>query len=143
MLQMKHLCAALALSFSSALVVAQAAVEVTNAVVRPLIPGQTNTAVYLELSNQTRRDQTLVAVTTSAASVAEVHQTMQHHDMMKMEKMDGLEIPQGEIVRLMPGGLHIMLMGVDAEELNDGEIDLTLTFESGLETRVTATFEAY
>ena len=48
---------------------------------------------------------------------------------MKMRHVDAVEIPPGESVRLEPGGLHVMLMGVDPA-LEAGErISVTLVFE--------------
>ncbi len=48
---------------------------------------------------------------------------------MKMRHVRALEIVPGEAVRLEPGGLHVMLMGVFSR-LEPGErIPVTLVFE--------------
>lgn len=48
---------------------------------------------------------------------------------MKMRHVDAVDIPPGESVRLEPGGLHLMLTGVDPP-LEAGEsICVTLVFE--------------
>jgi len=51
------------------------------------------------------------------------------NDVMKMHKLDMLEIPAGESFQFKPGGAHIMLIGLNAP-LKDGEqIDLELILE--------------
>jgi copper(I)-binding protein len=51
--------------------------------------------------------------------------------MSGMHMIDGIDIPAGGTVTLAPGGLHVMLMGLQGP-LNVGDqVELTLTFEKG------------
>ena len=48
---------------------------------------------------------------------------------MKMRRVGAIEIPPGESVRLEPGGLHMMLMGVSSPLETGERISVTLVFE--------------
>ncbi|MDZ7729710.1 MAG: copper chaperone PCu(A)C [Dehalococcoidia bacterium] len=53
------------------------------------------------------------------------------------ELADGIEVPAGGEVTLVPGDLHVMLMNIE-EPLEDGdEVTLTLTFENAGEVSFT------
>ncbi len=99
----------------------------------PLIHGAsgtpTNSAVYLSLQNLgTAADRLLGGRTPVAASV-ELHRSFLEGDVMRMEKVDALDLPPDSVVDLRPGGLHLMLLDL-AGPLEDGEeLELTLFFE--------------
>jgi copper(I)-binding protein len=48
---------------------------------------------------------------------------------MRMQPTGPLPVPAGGQVRLEPGGLHIMLIGLHQDLTTDSEFVLTLTFE--------------
>ena len=64
------------------------------------------------------------------ADRVEIHEMKMDGEVMKMRQLaDGLEIPAGGEVVLMPGGYHIMFIGIDTQ-FKDGETrKVTLTFE--------------
>jgi copper(I)-binding protein len=99
----------------------------------------TNSAAFMTLQNQSDTDERLVsaAVSDTIASIVEIHETtVDENDVMQMRPVDGVSVPAGESVELRPGGLHIMLMGLQ-RNLDEGEtVLLTLTFESGLEKTI-------
>jgi copper(I)-binding protein len=53
-----------------------------------------------------------------------------------MGEVEALEIPPGETVRLAPGGMHVMFMGLDAPLTADGSVPATLVFETAGEIEV-------
>jgi copper(I)-binding protein len=89
----------------------------------------TNSAVYLTLQNAGDTPDRLLGGRTPAASAVEVHQSRLVDDVMRMEKLDGLELPPGSRVELKPGGVHLMLMGLTRSLEEGGELELTLSFE--------------
>jgi len=98
-------------------------------------PAGANGALYFEIANEGDGADHLIGATTSAAESAQLHQTTTSDDgLMGMTPVDDLEIPAGESVSFEPGGLHVMLMGVDA--LEDGDtIEVDLEFqETGIVT---------
>ncbi|MFQ3566021.1 MAG: copper chaperone PCu(A)C [Aggregatilineales bacterium] len=86
-------------------------------------------AAYMNILNRGQDDDRLIAASTNVA-VVEIHETTMDGDLMRMREIPGIDLAAGEIVRLQPGGLHLMLL--DAEPLVEGEaVALTLEFESG------------
>ena len=55
--------------------------------------------------------------------------------MMRMRRIEKIEVPAGETVTLKPGGLHVMLIGLK-QTLEPGDaVDLTLVFEDEAKKR--------
>lgn len=80
----------------------------------------------------------LIAVSTPAAKMAGLHETRQVDGVMKMQHVDGIDVPADGMLEMKPGGYHIMLMGLNAPLKEGDEIDLTLTFEKAGEVKVKA-----
>ena len=104
-----------------------------NARVRALLPGQSKTVGYVDLSNQGDSAVTLIKATSAHARVIEIHSTGRRGDMVTMRRVDSLEIPAKDTVRLAPGGLHLMLFGV---EHLPPSIEIALHWATGDITRV-------
>ncbi len=92
------------------------------------------TGGYVTITNTGTSADTLVGVQVDHVNSVELHQTIVENDVARMEPMtNGIEIPAGATVALAPGGLHMMLMGVE-ETLAMGEtLSMTLVFASGTE----------
>jgi periplasmic copper chaperone A len=112
--------AALALSAPLA-----AQVIVSDPWARGVVAGQKTTGAYFTLMSAT--DATLVAVSSPAAKIVEIHEMRLDGGVMKMSAVEKLPLPAGRNVNLTPGGYHVMLMDLRAP-LKDGDIvPLTLT----------------
>lgn len=110
--------------------------EVADARIRDLIPGQDKTAAYLTLRNHGDSPLTLVGAETAVARTVEMHTTQRDGDVMRMRRLSGVEIPAGGTVRFEPGGHHLMLFGVRSlDERNE----VRLLFADG--SSRTATFD--
>lgn len=106
---------------------AQAQVEVKDAWIRGMVPGQDTTGAFMRLTSKT--DAKLVGVKTPAAGMADIHQTKMDGGVMRMRHVEGIALPAGKPVALEPGGYHVMLMHV-APPLKEGEsVPLTLIVE--------------
>ena len=92
------------------------------------------------LINDGDTDATLVAATTTAAGIAEVHETTADDSgAMVMRKVDGgVDVPAGGELRLEPGGHHLMLMDLAGPLTAGSEITLLLEFSDGSTVEVTA-----
>ncbi|MCC6945739.1 MAG: copper chaperone PCu(A)C [Thermomicrobiales bacterium] len=96
-------------------------------------------AAYMTIANNGDSADRLVAVETDAAGVAEIHEVADVSGVMTMRPLDdGLEIPAGESVELMPGGYHVMMIGLTGDLMPGETFDLTLTFEHAGDVTVTA-----
>ena len=56
---------------------------------------------------------------------------------MQMQQVDGIDVPAGGETTLEPGGLHVMLIGVDTELAEGDTVDVTLGFENARERGLT------
>lgn len=95
-----------------------------------LIHGQT-TAVFMELVNNGNLDHELVAATTPAAKLVQLHSTMSHHGDSAMQQISGITINPHKEKNLKPGGLHLMLMNIQKHLIRNQTIPITLIFNDG------------
>lgn len=106
-------------------------VEVTDAWIRLAPPGVKVHAGYLTVSNRGTEARYLVAVKSPAFSRAEMHISREKNGVATMEHLAQVTIPPGKSVTFAPGGLHVMLMGVNEEQAGDAAVPLTLVFRNG------------
>lgn len=123
------------LLLSSALLLAShialADVYVESAYVRAVPPGQMNSAAFMQLKNEGPEDITLVAAKSQVANNVELHTHTQDNGVMRMRQISEISLPAGEVIKLQPGGMHIMLIGL-TQNLSAGEnISLSLEFSDG------------
>ncbi|WP_120798650.1 copper chaperone PCu(A)C [Thiocapsa rosea] len=117
-----------ALTLSSA---AMADVQVSDSYARAVPPGQPNSAAFLTLKNTSDEQVALQSASSSAADVVELH-THSHVDgVMQMHKVPRITLNGNETVVLEPGGLHMMLIGLNQSLITGEQIDLTLNFSDG------------
>lgn len=91
-------------------------------------------AAYLNLNNPSGNAIHLVSasVDASVAAKVEIHTTKMHDGMMQMQELEqGLVVNAGESVMLQPGGIHIMLMGLESPLVAGQSFDLSLSFSDG------------
>lgn len=107
------------------------ATHLMEAHVRAMPPGSTTTAAFFILHNPSAHDAAVVGGTSPAAASVELHAHVQEGDTFKMRQIDRIDVPAGEQVRLEPGGLHVMLIGLKAPLAVGDTLSLTLEFEGG------------
>lgn len=87
-----------------------------------------NGAAFLLIENAGEADR-LVAVGGDVAEHVELHTHEMEGDVMKMRRVEAVEVPAHGSAVLRPGSYHIMLLGLK-QPLREGErFPLTLTFE--------------
>ena len=102
----------------------------SNFQARESIGSTKNSVIYGEI--RAVKPDRLIGVSTSFASVAELHEHINDNDVMRMREVDGgLAINPGRPMIMKPGGYHIMLMGLHERLMVGKLIDLKLEFESG------------
>lgn len=112
--------------------VAQAGdVSVEEGYVRAMPPGQPVSAAFMTLSNAGKQVRTVVAFSTPVAARAELHRSVREGDQVRMEELAQLTIAPGEQVKLAPGGLHLMLIGMQRSPSPGDEVSVTVQFQDG------------
>lgn len=92
---------------------------------------------YMAITNAAKTDETLLEVRMNGIARTELHlSATDDNGVATMTKQDGIAIPKGETVTLMPGGLHVMFMGLTNPFDVDTQIAATLVFENAGEMDV-------
>lgn len=103
---------------------------VSNAWARFSVTGMTASGVFLDIHNQGKQNDTLIAVSTPAAGHSEIHESSEHNGMMHMQPLpDGLPLPAQQTTHLQPGSMHIMLMDLKQPLKPGTTIPLKLVFK--------------
>ena len=120
----------LAVGFVLGLAPLQAAsqsIRVTDAWVRPPLPGQKHAAAYIELTSD--RKAALVAAGSSVAERVEMHSMTTEDGIMRMRPLPRIDLPAGQTVKLVPGGMHLMLFDVKQALKPGDKVPLTLSVQ--------------
>lgn len=86
-------------------------------------------AAYVSIANRGGATDRLVKVATPVARRADIHTHVRDGDILRMRRVPDLTIKPGETTVFRPGGLHIMLMGLDAPLRKGASFPMTLTFQ--------------
>ena len=112
-----------------ALPLAHAQVKVNDPWVRGTVAQQRGTGMFVQLTSA--QPARLVAASSPAAGVVEIHEMTMQGDVMRMRAIPSLELPAGKTVELKPGGLHLMLIDLK-QPLEPGKtVPVTLVVETG------------
>jgi copper(I)-binding protein len=106
-------------------------VEVRDAYARAVPPGQSNSAMFMQLTNDSGTDRAVVGAESPVCKAAELHTHIHQGGMMMMRRIDRIDLPAGKTVALQPGGLHVMLIGLKRLLVPGESVDLTLIFADG------------
>jgi periplasmic copper chaperone A len=96
------------------------------------VVGQDTSAGYMQLKS--RVPAKLMKITSLSAQSIQVHRTRMEGGVMHMEPVGTLDLPEGESVKLAPGGLHLMLMGVKKPLSPGDRVVLVLAVETADKT---------
>lgn len=88
-------------------------------------------AVYFSITNNGAGMQVIRSVHVAGAESAMLHETSERSGQMAMEDLPQVPVQAGETLEFKPGGKHVMAMGLDPSLQPGGEVEVTITFESG------------
>ena len=95
-----------------------------NPHVRAVAPGQDRTAGFLTLINPTDNACKLISATADIADRVEFHSHQHIDNMVMMRPVDSIHVPATSDVALQPGGLHLMLFGVQPSAAKNTQINI-------------------
>jgi copper(I)-binding protein len=102
----------------------------SNFRVRAIIGLIPNSSAYGEIRSTSNNR--LIKVTSSSASVVELHEHINDNGVMRMREVKaGFAVDPSAPIMMKPGGYHIMLTGLMTPLEAGTTIDLSLAFESG------------
>jgi copper(I)-binding protein len=106
-------------------------VHITDARARAVPKVAPASAAFMTLHNKDSVDHVIVAAESPVAKAVELHTHTNDGGVMRMRQIDSIKVPAGGMTMLKPGGLHIMLIGLN-QAMNEGDsVSLTLVFADG------------
>jgi copper(I)-binding protein len=135
MLALLTACSSMGMSGQS--VTSQNGIEISNPVMMSAGSGET-TGAFMQIKNTGAETDRLVGATCELAGMAQVHETIMDGDTMKMQQVEAVEIPAGQILELKHGSYHVMLMDLKQEVKAGEKVTLTLQFEKAGPVTVSA-----
>ncbi len=97
--------------------------------VRATLRAGAPTGAFLMIKNLAGAADRLIAASSPRAKATEIHQSSMAGGVMKMRRVDGVEVPANGMAMLKPGSYHIMMMGLTSAIKAGSHIPLTLIFE--------------
>jgi copper(I)-binding protein len=88
-----------------------------------------NGAGFMAIRNTGSTPDRLLEARAAIARTVELHTHIRDGDVMRMRPVQAIDLPPGQTVTLQPGGLHVMLIGLNAPLRQGEEIPVTLVFE--------------
>lgn len=114
-------------------------VEVKDAWVRGTVPAQRTTGAFMAITgNSSVR---LIGVSSPLAGTVEIHNMTLQNGVMKMVRVEGIDVPAGKTIMLAAGGYHVMMMDLK-QQMKPGErVPLDLLIESADKKRETVSLQ--
>lgn len=103
-------------------------------------PGAPNSAAFMTLTSPS--DAALVSASAEISRAVELHTHLDEGGMMRMRKVEQVELPAGQPVALKSGSYHVMFLGLKANLSEGQQVPITLTLSSGEQVVVDAVVRA-
>jgi len=111
-------------------------VVVIHPYARAVPEGQPNSAAFMVLKNDTNQDRALIDAKSSVSNFVELHTHRKEGGMMRMRRVEKIEIKANSKTILKPGGLHVMFIGLKQQLTQGDVVDLELFFDNGKTTKL-------
>ncbi len=113
-------------------------VSVQDPYVRLAPPSAPATGAFMVIKNAGDKDVKVVKADNPVSKATELHTHINEGGVMKMRKVEAIDVKaKGEAV-LKPGGLHVMLIELKAPMKEGDSVPITLTFDDGSSKTVDA-----
>jgi len=110
--------------------------EIREPWARIAAPGVPVAAGYALILNRGATGDELLAASSPLAARIEIHETSMTDGVMRMREVEAVSLPAGGRVVLAPGGLHLMIMGVEQSLKAGDSLPITLRFRRAGEIEV-------
>lgn len=111
--------------------------------VRATVPGQKVAGAFMDIT--ANRNMELVAGATPVSASVELHFMRMAGGEMEMRELKSIKLPKGKTVNLEPGGLHVMLIGLNTQLKAGEQVPLALFFRDvgGKRSKVDVTLKVF
>lgn len=104
-------------------------VSIASAWSRAMPPTAPNGAAYFELTNQAEEPERILGAVTDIAETVELHNHVHADGLMRMERVDVVEVAAQGSVQFKPGSYHVMLLGLKQPLVAGERFSLTVELE--------------
>lgn len=94
-------------------------------------PGAMSHAAYVTLHNHGDTPRILIGASAEGYAMTHLHESKETDGVATMSMIHQIEIPAGGMLKMAPGGLHVMLMKPEAVTADGSIVDLIFTFANG------------
>lgn len=127
---MKRFLFSLLLTYNAlALAAGNGAIQIAKPQAAETPPGAKTGAVYFDAVNGGDADRLLSVEAKDVAGSIELHTTLMEGTLMKMRKVEAVDLAGGKTTSLKPGGLHVMLIDLKKPLQAGQSFPLTLHLE--------------
>jgi copper(I)-binding protein len=91
--------------------------------------GPGTSAIYMIIHNDGSAADHLLSAAAEVATAVELHETRVSSGMSQMHRVRSIDVPAGGRAELRPGGLHIMLLGLERDLAEGSQFPAVLRFE--------------
>lgn len=117
---------------------AAAGITVEQPWARATVEGMTMGGAFMNIKNDTRKDDFLLGGSSPVAEKVEVHTHVNDNGVMRMREVKGgVPLKAGQTTELKPGSYHIMLMGLKQQLKQGDQVPVTLKFKNAKPQTVT------
>ena len=102
--------------------------EIVQPWARATIGQAANGIAFMTIENHGSNPDRLIGVTSPVAAKVELHEHKMENGVMEMRQLDEVDLNPGDTVVLRPGGLHVMLVGINKKLAEHDKFPMTLTF---------------
>jgi hypothetical protein len=112
--------------------------KVENPRVRLLPPMQKATGGFMKISNTSDKAIKLLSAASDVSKVVELHTHIKEAGMMKMRKVEYIEVPANGVTMLKPGSYHVMFIDLIKPLKLNQIVNIELVFDNGEKLAVKA-----
>jgi copper(I)-binding protein len=109
---------------------------ITQAYIRATIPGTSISSSYMEIENRSDKAISLLNVTSDILPRIEMHQHTMVNGMMRMGKLESIQIESNARVQLQPSGLHLMILDLETPLKPEQLVEFKLHFSDNVTVSV-------
>lgn len=113
-------------------------IQIDDPYVRIVPPMAPATAAFMVIRNTDQQDHALISAKAYINDKTELHTHIHDRGVMRMRQVPKILLPASQSTALQPGGLHIMLIGLNHMIRDRQPIKIDLTFEDGSTKTITA-----
>lgn len=114
---------------------------IKHPVIRATQSGAKVTAGYMLITNNGDSEERLMMGHSKFSGMVHIHESKMENGIMKMNAVEqGLALPPGETVKLLPGGFHLMFMQLNAPIKEGTQHPVELMFKNA--GKITVSFNA-